>query len=109
MNREIVKSEKNQSEIEQLKAINKRKDEEIAVLKSKDNSNDNNQEIINVLRDEISRAKDMFLEYEHKIANITKHKDEELKKVNVEKKKVEEDLRCAIREKLMLRDTEKFY
>ena len=88
MNREIVKSEKNQSEIEQLKAINKRKDEEIAVLKSKDNSNDNNQEIINVLRDEISRAKDMFLEYEHKIANITKHKDEELKKVNVEKKRL---------------------
>ena len=49
----------------------------------------------------------MFLEYEHKIVNITNTKDEELKKVKVEKKKIEEEFRSALKEKHLLKDTER--
>ena len=49
----------------------------------------------------------MFLEYEHKITNITKAKDEELRNVKVSKKKIEEDYRNAIKEKQLLKDTER--
>ena len=59
------------------------------------------------IKDELNRAKDMFLEYEHTIANITKEKDEELKKLKIAKKKVEEDYRNAVKEKQLLKDTER--
>ena len=48
----------------------------------------------------------MFLEDEHKIANLTKVKDEELKAVKIAKKKVLEDYRNAMKETQLLKDTE---
>ena len=49
----------------------------------------------------------MFLEYEHRIKTITNEKDEELKNLKIEKKKTEEDYRSAIKEKHLLKDTER--
>ena len=102
LNTEIIKNERKQHDIASLEAIIKQKEEEL--LKK---NNDEPMEVIQQLKDELNRAKDMFLEYEHKIANITKEKDEELKTVKIAKKKVEEDYRNVIKEKQLLKDTER--
>ena len=103
LNSEIINNERKQSDIEKLQDIIKKKDEEIL----RNNGDAQKEQEMKKIKDELNRAKDMFLEYEHTIANITKEKDEELKKLKIAKKKVEEDYRNAVKEKQLLKDTER--
>ena len=105
-NAEIIKNLRKQDDIERLQTTIKEKDDEILAFKTNFTENNNSDEI-KQLKDELGRAKDMFLEYENTIQNLTKQKDEELKKVKIQKKKVEEEYRSAIKEKQLLKDTER--
>ena len=106
INSEIIKNEKKQKEIERLEDVVKSKDDELTAKKAEDNLINGNSEV-KELTDELNRARDMFLEYEHRIKNITIEKDEELRKVKTEKKKTEEDYRNAVQEKQLLKETER--
>ena len=77
------------------------------IVKSKDDNLINGNSEVKELTDELNRARDMFLEYEHRIKNLTIEKDEELRKVKIEKKKTEEDYRTAVKEKQLLKETER--
>ena len=106
INSEIIKNENKQKENERLEDVVKSKDDELTAKKAEDNLIDVNSEV-KELTDELNRARDMFLEYEHRIKNITIEKDEELRKVKTEKKKTEEDYRNAVQEKQLLKETER--
>ena len=71
-NSEILKNEHTYNEIKRLEEIIKNKEEEILLSNRKDDSN--KDEEVKLLKEEVNRAKDMFLEYEHTITNITKKK-----------------------------------
>ena len=69
INSEIIKNEKKQKEIERLEDVVKIKDDELTAKKAQDNLTNGNSEV-KELKDELNRARDMFLEYEHKIKKL---------------------------------------
>ena len=111
LNKEICENEKKSTKIIELKLLLARKDKDINDLKEQkgkpsDDTQKQDEEISN-LKKMLEETRDLCLEYNHKIENIRKDSKEQANKLSMEKMKVEEELRSAILEKNLLRDSKK--
>ena len=106
---EICENEQKTREIEDLKNVVSSKEEEIIKLKSEKSKKDNNQSNDDVakLTQKLEETRDLCLEYKNKIEIMKKENTEEVNKIATQKIKVEEELRTALLEKNLLRDTER--
>ena len=105
----IVANEIKRKEIEKLKLSLDKKDEELKKKKDKQAQNDNakHQDDINTLSQKLAETRDLCVEYKNKLENLKKDNQEEVAKITTEKMKVEEELRSAVLEKNLLRDSER--
>ena len=111
LNKEICENEKKSAEIIALKLTIARRDKDIEDLKkNRAEPNDNTkklEEVISKLNQRLDETRELCVEYNHKIENNKKENKEEVDKISMEKMKVEEELRTAILEKNLLRDSER--
>ena len=109
MTKEICENERQSKEIEALKGALKTKDDELNKIKSQKPKKDNKQYEEDVLKltQKLEETRDLCLEYNHRMETMKKQNKEEVNKISIEKMKLEDELRSAILEKNLFRDSER--
>ena len=121
---EACENEKKGREVEKMKHVLERKDEELNNMKiamvrkdveieqmkqkntNAEGSKKQEEEIVK-LKQRLEETRDLCLEYKHKIENAKKETKENVDKINIKKLKLEEELRSAIMEKNLHRESER--